>query len=121
MESSVVQEPQKSPDRRKSLRIPLVVLRVTEQTDRSTLFGYAKQISRSGLFISSVSPRAPGERFWISFQLPNSTLAVKCECEVVWNRQFKKKSKLEPGYGVKFLDLPDSVSDAIEEWMAAHE
>ena len=108
-----------SPDRRKNLRIPLIVLKVTEETDRSTLFGYATQISRGGLFISSIRPRNLGERFRITFDIPNTKISIECECEVIWNRQFRLKSKLDPGYGIKFIDLPDSILTALDDWIAA--
>lgn len=120
MEQQII-ETSPPPDRRRSLRVPLIVLKVVDGTDRSTLFGYAKQISRSGMFISSISPRRPGERFGIAFEIPDSKATVRCECEVVWNREYKKKSKFEAGYGVKFLDLPETAASAIETWIASQE
>jgi hypothetical protein len=42
---------------------------------------------------------------------------VICECEVVWTRQWAKKDCHEPGMGLRFLDLPEHVGDAIDEWI----
>lgn len=117
----VSEETQKVPDRRKHLRNPLLVLKVTDPHERKTLFGYAKDISRGGLFITSINPREPGERFWIRFEIPSAGLKVECECEVMWNRKYKAKVKKEAGYGVRFIDLPKSLASAINEWIAKNE
>jgi uncharacterized protein (TIGR02266 family) len=111
------EKPQKVPDKRRALRYPIIILKVTEDGDREHLFGYAKNISRSGLFIQSVNPREPGERFTISFQVPQTKILVRCHCEVVWMRRYHLKDQSEPGYGVRFLDLSPGVADAIDQWI----
>lgn len=108
---------QKIPDKRKTLRYPIIILKVTEEGQKEHLFGYAKNISRSGLFIQSVNPREPGEQFTISFQISNTEIRVRCQCEVVWIRKYSRMNKSEPGYGVRFLDLSTGVSDAINLWI----
>lgn len=113
------EEPQKPPDKRKFLRDPIIVFKVTEDTQlKPPLFGYARDISRGGLFVSSINPRNPGDRFNISFQIPNTDIKVRCQCEVVWARKFSKSGKLEPGYGVKFMDIPEGVAVAIDNWVS---
>lgn len=109
-------------EQRKMLRAPLIVFRFkVDQTDRS-FFGYASNISRSGLFIPATSPREPGSRFDIAFDLPSPAgLTVHCTCEVVWNRQFSRKSSLEPGMGLKFIDLPEVLGAAIDTWVKNQE
>jgi len=109
--------PQKIADKRKNLRYPIIILKVTQQGEKQHLFGYAKNICKGGLFIQSVNPREPGERFIISFQIPNTQIQVRCKCEVVWMRKFHPKSKLEPGFGLRFLDLSPGVADAIDDWI----
>ncbi|MBI3595873.1 MAG: PilZ domain-containing protein [Nitrospirae bacterium] len=111
------EKPQKIPDKRKSLRYPILILKVTEEGKKEHLFGYAKNISRSGFFIQSVNPREPGERFTISFHIPKTEIRVRCRCEVVWMRKYHPKEKLEPGYGIRFLDLSPGVADAIDAWI----
>lgn len=110
-------KPQKVPDKRRSLRYPIIILKVTEEENKEHLFGYAKNISRSGLFIQSVNPRETGERFTISFEVPKTEIRVRCHCEVVWMRKYHLKIPLEPGYGVRFLDLSPGVADAIDQWI----
>jgi Tfp pilus assembly protein PilZ len=111
------EKPQKVPDKRRALRYPIIILKLTEEGNKEHLFGYAKNISRSGLFIQSANPREPGERFTISFQVPETEIRVRCHCEVVWMRRYHLKDISEPGYGVHFLDLSPGVADAIDHWI----
>ena len=108
---------QKPPDKRRSLRSPVIVLKIIEGDSKNYLFGYAKNISRSGLFIQSINPRKAGDRFTISFFIPSTDIDIRCRCEVAWLRQFSGKESLEPGYGVRFLDLPEESVRHIEEWV----
>jgi uncharacterized protein (TIGR02266 family) len=107
-----------SAHQRRSLRAPLIVLRVKLDDGQKSFFGYAKNISRSGFFISSVNPREPGERFHVELALP-APLGhnVRCACEVVWKRLFSKGSPYEPGMGLRFLDLPEEQAEAIDRWV----
>ncbi len=114
----MTEEQQKPPDRRRFLREPIIVFKVVEDTQLQPLFGYAKNISRGGFFIASINPRKPGERFKISFQIPNTNITVKCQCEVVWARKFSTSTKLEPGYGIRFTDIPEDVAKAIDKWVS---
>ncbi|HSG05492.1 MAG TPA: PilZ domain-containing protein [Nitrospiria bacterium] len=110
--------PQKKADSRKNLRAPLMVLKVAEEVGgRNRLFGYAKNISCSGLFIQSVNPREPGDCFTISFEVPEANISVTCRCEVVWKRHLKRKVALEPGYGIRFLDVNEIQATAIDAWV----
>jgi Tfp pilus assembly protein PilZ len=103
-------------ERRKALRAPLIVFKAAEGKERY-LFGYAQTISVGGLFIASINPKKVGERFRIQFTLPGSNAGIECECEVVWRREYHPSSKLEPGFGVKFLDLPNRLQEIIETWI----
>lgn len=114
MEESVSK---KIPDGRKYLRDPIIVFKIREETDREYFFGYAKNISRGGLFIASINPRPPGETFHITFQIPGTEIKVDCQCEVVWTRPYDSKIKLDPGYGIRFLDLPEETAKAIDYWV----
>jgi uncharacterized protein (TIGR02266 family) len=109
-------------NQRKHLRSPLIVLRVKLDDGRKTLFGYAKNISRGGLFITSVNPKEPGSRFQVEITFPPPIKrTIQCNCEVVWKRLYSKKSDLEPGMGIRFLDLPDEVAAEIEDWVKSQE
>lgn len=103
---------------RNNLRAPLIVEKIPCDDGQKTFFGYAKNISRGGLFIGTVKPREPGDRFTIEFTLPNpARLTFRCTCEVVWKRHFEKKTPLEPGMGLQFIDLPENIGREIDEWV----
>ncbi len=107
----------KSPDKRRAVRTPILVMKVAGAEEKVTLFGYAKNISRGGLFIQSVNPRKPGERFSVSFKIPGTPIEARCRCEVVWMREYRRKVASEPGYGVRFLDLAEPVAREIDDWV----
>lgn len=114
------QPEQNPPAHRKHLRSPLIVLRVKFDDGHKSFFGYARNISRSGFFIASVSPREPGERFQVELVLPAPLgRSVQCACEVVWKRLYSTGSPYEPGMGLRFLDLPEEMAEAIDSWIRA--
>ncbi|WP_432822550.1 PilZ domain-containing protein [Trichloromonas sp.] len=105
-------------DQRRTLRAPLIVLRVKVDEGEKSFFGYARNISRSGLFIPATSPRQPGSRFVVEVRLPAPIdRAVQCTCEVVWQRQFSSKAKHDPGMGLKFVDMPEEIAALIDAWV----
>ena len=111
-------DPRASQDRRKFLRAPLIVQRVRVTEDSRTFFGYAKNISRGGLFISATRPKEIGRRFSLEIPLPEPfDHTVRCKCEVVWRQPWSTDSTLQPGMGVKFLDLPEEEAESINRWI----
>jgi uncharacterized protein (TIGR02266 family) len=105
-------------DRRLNLRSPMIVLEAKFEDGRKTFFGYAKNISRGGMFISSINPKDPGSQFLVELPLPDPiNQKVQCSCEVVWNRRFSDNAVYEPGMGLKFLNLSDEMADAIDAWV----
>lgn len=105
-------------DKRKNLRSPLLILKVKFDDGDKVFFGYAKNISKSGLFIATVNPQEPGSRFQIEVPLPEPlSSSVQCEAEVVWKRHYTRGGPYEPGMGLRFLDLSDEVADSIDEWI----
>ena len=105
-------------DKRKNLRSPLLTLRVKLDDGGKVFFGYTKNISRSGMFISSINPKPQGEVYQVEIPLPapiNQT--IQCACEVVWTRHFEKKSLYEPGMGLKFCGLSEDVAATIDRWV----
>ncbi|MEJ2201898.1 MAG: PilZ domain-containing protein [Desulfuromonadaceae bacterium] len=105
-------------DPSKSLRSPLIVLRVKVDQAEKAFFGYATNISRSGLFIATTNPRQAENHFVIEFALPDPLgCQVQCTCAVVWSRQYSRKSIYGPGMGLKFVDLPEELAEAIDAWV----
>ena len=105
-------------DRRKNLRKQLLVLKVRGEDTRGAFFGYAKTISRGGMFISSVNPKKMSEEFEITFKLDDPGREIKCKAVVVWIREYDTLIKQEPGMGIKFIGLDESVKDEIDAWIA---
>lgn len=107
-------------DRRKTLRKQLLVLKVRGEDKRGAFFGYAKTVSRGGMFISSANPRKMSEEFEITFNLDEKKgCEIKCRAVVVWVREYDSLIKQEPGMGIKFIDLDEAKKDEIDSWIAA--
>ena len=107
-------------DLRRNLRSPLLVEQIPCGDGRKTFFGYAKNISRGGLFVATLKPRETGEQFTVELTLPAATpLKLCCQCEVVWQRHFVRDSPLAPGMGLRFVALADDVADQVERWVVA--
>lgn len=110
--------PVEQKDLRSNLRVPLIVEKLPCGDGHRTFFGYARNISRGGVFIATVSPREPGDRFDLQVTFPPpEPFVLQCRCEVVWKRRFERGGKFEPGMGLRFLDLPPESGAAIERWI----
>lgn len=103
-------------DRRVDLRSELLVLRA-ESADKKVFFGYARKISKSGMFISTVNPKKVDEEFDIAFMLPDEVTEVKCRCRVAWTMEYSQDMEYDPGMGIQFLDLDENIEKKIEEWV----
>lgn len=107
-------------NQRSALRAPLIVERIACEDALKTFFGYAKNISRGGLFVSTLKPREPGEQFDIELTLPlPQPLHVRCRVEVVWKRHFVRKGAHEPGMGLRFIELADDIGVRIDDWISS--
>lgn len=96
----------------------LIEFKIREESGKGESFtGYAKNISRGGLFIASLNPREPGERFHITFQIPGTDINIRCQCEVMWTYEHDPVMNQEPGYGVSFIDLPKDIAVRIDHWV----
>lgn len=104
-------------NRRKNLRKQLLVLKVRGEDKRGVFFGYAKTISKGGMFIGSVNPKKVGEEFEISFSIAELKMDLKCRCVVVWSREYDSLTRQEPGMGIKFIDLDVQTTEKIDEWI----
>ena len=96
----------------------LIAFKITGESGQGESFtAYAKNISRGGLFIVSTSPRELGERFHITFQIPNTDFTIRCQCEVMWMSKYDPETKVEPCYGIRFIDLPEDIAIRIDNWV----
>ncbi len=105
-------------DCRKNLRTPLIIQKVLITGERPVFFGYSKNISKSGMFISTTKPILAGEQIDLEFQLPAPlTGTASCCCEVVWKRPQGTHFPYEPGIGMKFIDMPEEISEQLDQWI----
>ena len=117
-ESENTEYTEEQKNKRRALRAPLIVEKIPCEDGYKTLFGYAKNISCGGLFITTVKPREPGEIFLIELTLSTKPpCKIRCQCQVVWKHLFKRKDQQEPGMGLRFLDLTEGDGDRIEAWV----
>jgi len=106
-------------NQRRAMRAPLIVEKIPCDDGHKTFFGYAKTVSRGGLFIATVNPRELGEKFLIEWTLPTKpSYTIRCLCEVVWKQHFQRKGANEPGMGLRFLDLAETDGLKVDEWVA---
>jgi len=105
-------------DRRVYPRSPVVVREAKTICGMDVFFGYALNVSRSGLFIASSKLRNKGERFTIEFSLQGLDRGFKCEATVIWNRPYRSGNPLPPGYGLRFEDLSEEDASIIDAWVA---
>lgn len=105
-------------NQRLNTRAPLIVEKIPIDDGHKTFFGYAKNISRGGLFIATVNPKEPGEEFTIEITLPTTPqYTFRSRCEVVWKRHFRKKDPHDPGMGLRFVDLDQADAEKIDAWV----
>jgi len=107
---------------RKNLRVHILVTHVRARTESKIFFGYAKNISGTGMFIQSINPKEPGEQFEVEFSLPGDDEVMNSHVVVVWNQGYTKDLiKNSPGMGLKFLGINPDFSEKIERWVKAQQ
>jgi type IV pilus assembly protein PilZ len=72
------------------------------------LFAYIRDISRTGIFVRTITPEAPGTRLNLRFT-PPSGKQLELEGEVIWINKYRPgdSTNLNPGMGIRFIGLTD--------------
>ena len=74
--------------------------------DGDPVSGLLRNISRTGMLLSMISPPALGTKIRLSFQLPSRTTQIRCNGRVVWLQS--EHGPGGPDAGIEFEDLqPD--------------
>ncbi|MBE9535983.1 MAG: PilZ domain-containing protein [Proteobacteria bacterium] len=111
-------EKDKLVNNRTKLRVPILVTHVTARAEGKVFFGYAKNISGTGMFIQSINPKKPGEQFEVEFSLFGDDEVLSSHVAVVWNQGYTKDMiKTTPGMGLKFLGIRPDFSEKISLWV----
>lgn len=100
-------------EKRKDLRVPLRVLNVRSELQGEVFFGYATNISTSGIFIQTPNPKEPGLRMSLSFVLPQTKQKISCLAEVTWIVDYTTQTGPSPGMGLKFSEISEEAAEAI--------
>jgi Tfp pilus assembly protein PilZ len=104
---------------RSSPRRLVLVTPVKVGEEKKNFFGYAMNISRSGLMIHTLTPGSIGKEVNIEFTLPGSDITVKCIARIVWNRSISRGVARVCRLGLMFVDISPAVADRIDEWVAS--
>jgi type IV pilus assembly protein PilZ len=97
-------------DRRRAPRV-LVDLEVDYASEDNYLFAYITDISATGIFIRTTTPEAPGTHLNLRFG------RIEAEGEVIWVNPYRPGApeNLDPGMGVRFLELDNDIRDQLLE------
>lgn len=92
-----------------------VKLRADVTTDDAFLFAYVSNISEMGIFLASEDPKPVGTLLKLRFKPIEDTEAFEVEGEVVWVNPVREKAdeNLNPGMGVKFVNIDDDRREKI--------
>ncbi|MFZ3072678.1 MAG: PilZ domain-containing protein [Thermodesulfobacteriota bacterium] len=94
----------------------VLVLRVTDETGEN-VYGYGRNISKTGMFIATMKPRKVGEEFGIAFELPRYRVKIACRCRVARVIGGKAGAHNQVGMGVIFSDISEEHQTKIDGWI----
>ncbi len=122
--------PDRTAGRRISSRIPHelresprvdVEAEVTFSSEENFYQGFSENISEGGLFLITFATRRCGEVITVRFSLPGIERPIEARAEVRWLRSPDWERGVNPGIGVRFIDLSDADREAIERFAARRE
>lgn len=96
-------------DRRASRRVSLVT-QMRTIVDGETLVGYTRDISTGGVFVETEEPLAKGSEVQLRFRLTPDSPILEVRAAVAYSLPGQ-------GMGLRFLDLPSELRQAIETFV----
>ena len=93
-----------------------VDLDVSLGSDHNFYSGFAENLSGGGVFIATHLLRPVGEQIEVCIHLPDGS-EIRGIGEVRWVRVFNPDSDQPPGIGVRFSELEEGCSAAIEAFL----
>lgn len=86
-----------------------VDIQVDCRDEGNFLFASIRNLSELGIFVETRAPAPPGTRLKIDFVLPISGAKISASGVVVWTNAYREgQENLNPGMGIRFLDLNDT-------------
>ena len=101
-------------ERRRARRYD-VKLHADVSTEDAFLFAYVSNISEVGIFLATEKPQPVGTVLKLRFRPIESAESFEVEGEVVWINPVRDKAEenVNPGMGVKFINIDDETRDRI--------
>jgi uncharacterized protein (TIGR02266 family) len=94
---------------------------ITFSSEENFYQGFSENISEGGLFLITYTQRRCGEVITIRFTLPGLDRVIETRAEVRWQRAADSERRVNPGVGVRFLDLSEVDRLAIERFCRKRE
>jgi type IV pilus assembly protein PilZ len=103
-------------DRRQFERV-LVDLEVDYRCEDTFLFAYITDVSATGIFVQTRGPEPIGTRLNLRFMVPGQAKPFELEGEVIWVNPYRPgdRENLNPGMGVRFMDLTQADRERLAE------
>jgi DNA-binding response OmpR family regulator len=101
-----------SRERRRAVRIPVQAPVEITMPDMRKLEGILLDLSETGMEVLTAETQIPASLLAFRFQLPDSPLEIEAHGQVAWANSNGQS-------GVHFLNLPDSLSTGLKNWMVA--
>jgi len=112
------------PEKRVEDRVPTRAYPVKVIGECQRLYGYARDISRSGMqirtfYLCESGPKKVGDTLKLEFRLPEKGISFDCDARVMWNFVPPDGPASMQLQGVMFEGITQSVKKKIDEWAKA--
>lgn len=74
-------------------------------------------LSEGGMYLRTLNPLDEGSLIHVKFTLPHDTTAINLEAEVVRSAPLADQIEVEPGMGLRFVYVPDSVTSLLRNFI----
>ena len=95
----------------------MVDIEVDYKSADNFLFAYITDISAMGIFVQTRGPEPIGTRLNLRFMVPGQAQPFELEGEVIWVNPYRPgdRENLNPGMGVRFVDLTQADRERLTE------
>jgi uncharacterized protein (TIGR02266 family) len=83
----------------------------------SDIWGWARNLSRGGMFVETENALEPNSEFELEFTVPNTSIVVQPTARVVWRRLPGDDTSTPPGMGLQFLKLDRDAELWLEQYV----
>jgi CheY-like chemotaxis protein len=100
-------------ERRRSFRVPVQTAVVLTVSEGQNIEGIMLDLSATGMDVLSAQPLASASHIRFRFTLPDGSADIDAHGEVAW-------ASPNGQTGVRFLDIPEDVQEALQNWLLAN-